>query len=226
MDEASKTNAIREEGFADRFLGGRVLDIGAGQDQVCDWAEIFDQQHGDANEIDRYFEPGTFDTVHSSHSLEHMINPEKVLSKWWSLVKPGGYLIIVVPDEDLYEQGIWPSFFSPDHKSTFRLDKKESWSPVSYEIRSLCQALQNAEIISAQVHDTNYVYSLRFPEGITPKRVKQPLKLLLSMAKRIPVVGANVKLNILRRLVTWGYPFDQTLGNSLAQIQIIVHKQQ
>lgn len=226
MDEATKTNKVRGEGFAKHFLRGRVIDIGAGKDPVCDWAEVFDQQHGDANEIDRYFPPGSFDAVHSSHCLEHMFKPATALTRWWSLVKPGGYMIIVVPDEDLYEQGIWPSFFNSDHKATFRLDKENSWSPVSYEVRSLFEALPNAEIISVQIHDANYAYSLRFPAGMKPKRIKHPLKLLLSIAKRIPVIGAKVKMNILRRLVAWGYPLDQTLGDALAQIQIIVHKQQ
>lgn len=224
MDEASKTNAIRGEGFAAQFLQGRVIDIGAGKDPVCSWAEVFDQQHGDANEIDRYFPPASFDAVHSSHCLEHMFKPADALSKWWSLVKPGGYMITVVPDEDLYEQGIWPSFFNPDHKATFRLDKKDSWSPVSYEVRSLCQALSNAEIVSAQVHDMNYIYSLKFPAGTKPKRIRHPLKLLLSIAKRLPVIGAKAKMKILRKLVDYGYPLDQTGGDALAQIQIIVRK--
>jgi hypothetical protein len=134
-------------------------------------------------------------------------------------------MIIVVPDENLYELGIWPSVFSNDHKSTFRLNEKGSWSPVSYELRTLCETLPNAEIISANIHDDNYDYSLKFPVGLRPKRIKQPLKLLLSIAKRIPVVGAKVKMNILRRLVVWGYPFDQTLTDALAQIQVIVRKQ-
>jgi SAM-dependent methyltransferase len=226
MDEASKTNIIRGGDFAERFLKGRVLDIGAGKDPVCAWAEIFDQQHGDANEIDHYYQPNSFDAVHSSHCLEHMLNPTNALTRWWSLVRPGGYMIIIVPDEDLYEQRIWPSFFSNDHKSTFRLDKKSSWSPVSYEVRALCEALPNAAIISAEIHDANYDYSLQFPAGLRPKRIKQPLKLLLSIAKRIPFIGAKVRMNILRGLVIWGYPFDQTLGDALAQIQVIVHKQQ
>lgn len=225
MDEASKTNIIREENFAEQFLKGRVIDIGAGKDPVCAWAEIFDQQHGDANKIDSYFQPNSFDTVHSSHCLEHMINPTNALIRWWSLVKPDGYMIIVVPDEDLYEQGIWPSVFSNDHKSTFRLGTKNSWSPMSYEVRALCESLPNAEIISAEIHDANYDYSLRFPAGLQPKQIKKPLKLLLSIVKRIPVIGVNLKMDILHRLVGYGYPFDQTLGDALAQIQIIVHKQ-
>jgi hypothetical protein len=59
-----------------------------------------------------------------------MANPESALSQWWSLVKPGGYLIVVVPHEDLYEQGIWPSRFNSDHKATFQLGAVSKFSPV------------------------------------------------------------------------------------------------
>ena len=96
MQEASKTNKFRPSHFASTYLSGRVLDIGAGPDLVCPHALAFDQEHGDANKIDEYFEAGSFDTVHSSHSLEHMLDPVQALHLWWSLVKSGGFLIVVV----------------------------------------------------------------------------------------------------------------------------------
>ena len=113
--EASKTNQFRGKDFAGLYLQGHVLDVGAGGDLVCPWAQGFDMENGDANVIHRYFEPGSFDAVHSSHCLEHMLDPPSALRNWWSLVKPGGFMILVVPDEDLYEQGIWPSAFNHDH---------------------------------------------------------------------------------------------------------------
>ena len=53
-----------------------------------------------------------FDFVFSSHCLEHMQDPVKCpsLRDWWQLVRPGGVLIVIVPDEDLYEQGIFLAF--------------------------------------------------------------------------------------------------------------------
>ena len=225
MHEASKTNLVRPPDFSKKYLSGRVLDIGAGGDLVCAWAESFDVDKGDANTIDRYFEPETFDSIHSSHCLEHMINPVSALAGWWSILKPGGFLILVVPDEDLYEQTIWPSAFNSDHKSTFRLDKPSSWSPSSYELRSMCENLPNSEIVSAEIQDSNYDHSLRFPLGIAYKR-RKPLyvKWSLSVAKRIPIVGWRAKRFLQRRLVKHGFAVDQTAGDALAQIQIIVRK--
>ena len=122
MNEASKTRAIRNSDFYSRYMNDSVIDIGCGPDLVVPHATPFDQEDGDANEILDYLKPESFSCVHSSHCLEHMRNPQKSIADWWTLVKPGGYLITVVPDEELYEQGHWPSLFNADHKSTFRLD--------------------------------------------------------------------------------------------------------
>jgi SAM-dependent methyltransferase len=225
MREASKTNLVRPPDFSEKFLRGRVLDIGAGDDLVCSWAEGFDIGDGDANTIDKYFAPNTFDSIHSSHCLEHMTDPVSALAGWWSILKPGGFLIIVVPDEDLYEQTCWPSAFNGDHTSTFRLDRPTSWSPVSYELRSMCTNLPNAEVVSAQVQDANYDYSLKFPPGVVYRRKKpRHIKWTMSIAKRLPFVGQRAKELLQRKLIWHGFPVDQTLGNVLAQIQIIVRK--
>ena len=62
--------------------------------------------HGDAQHILDYKKKESYDCVNSSHCLEHMKDVPSALSQWWGLVKPGGYLVTVVPHEDLYEQGI------------------------------------------------------------------------------------------------------------------------
>lgn len=224
MREASKTNLIREKSFAQTYLKGAVLDIGAGSDLVCPWAQSFDVEDGDANYLSRYFNEESFDAVHSSHSLEHMENPIDAINQWWSLVKPGGFLILVVPEENLYEQGLWPSVFSDQHISTFRLGGETSWSPVSFDVKSLCQSLPHAEIVSALIQSNGYDHNLVFPKGVKPKKIKQPLKTLISMAKRVPIIGAQLKEDILKKLIPFGYPYDQTRGNVLAQIEIIVKK--
>ena len=134
MFESSKTRLVRGPGFDETYFAGTVLDIGSGNDVVVPHAEGFDKQHGDANAILNYLKPVSYDTVTSSHCLEHMQNPEQAIQDWWQLVKPGGYLITVVPHEDLYEQGQWPSRFNSDHKATFRLNRSSSWSPCSIDI--------------------------------------------------------------------------------------------
>jgi len=40
----------------------------------------------------------SFDLVYSFYVLEHLVFPEKALQKMYSLVRPGGYLVLVFPD--------------------------------------------------------------------------------------------------------------------------------
>ena len=70
----------------------------------------------------------------------------------------GGYLIIIVPHEDLYEQHNWPSLWNSEHKHTFRLGNNTSWSPVSFDIISLVNELNGFKIVSAKIQDNNYNY--------------------------------------------------------------------
>ena len=46
------------------------------------------------------FETGTLDFVYSSHLLEDYLNWDPVLYEWARVIKPGGHLIILVPDKD------------------------------------------------------------------------------------------------------------------------------
>lgn len=230
MDEASKTNSIRDLAFRERYLKGRIIDIGCGRDLVCSGAEPFDLPDGDAQEIASIRDNNAYDTVHSSHCLEHMRDPVHALSQWWALVKPGGHLIVVVPDEDLYEQGFWPSRFNHDHKATFRLNSPTSWSPVSHDIKAIVQSLPGAYIVELERQDLKYDYSLQ-AKGMTPNPLV-PLIFLKSFKK---IMRAVVKpFPLARQRLTWrienayfrthGIPIDQTSRDALAQIQIVAAK--
>lgn len=225
MDEALKTNRIRSKEFFTKYLSGRVIDIGAGDDLVIPTAERFDIEDGDANYITQYRKTESYDAVHSSHCLEHMFNPVNALNEWWLLVKPGGYLILVVPDEDLYEQGNWPSLFHGDHKNTFRLNKNNSWSPVSFDLEELVKNLPNVQIISSEIQDKYYDYQLKTSYPPEYKRLPLLLRALKRIIRKIPLVGKALLVkyeNILFKY--FGFPIDQTMRDALAQIQIVAHK--
>jgi SAM-dependent methyltransferase len=228
MYEATKTNRLRSGAFKRRYFSGKVIDIGCGPDPVTPEAIPFDQQHGDAQYINDYFSAETFDCVHSSHCLEHMRDVPLALSNWWQLVKPGGYLIVVVPDEDLYEQGLWPSIFNSDHKATFRLDKLQTWSPVSYEIRSLIGSLKNADIIEATRQDAGYDYRLmtlkrpRWRRFLWELHTERHILLHDLMRRGLPLYRLNLMFDVMERAL--GRPIDQLFGDAVAQIQIVAKK--
>ena len=213
MDEATKTILFYPDLFRD-YVKGNVLDIGAGQDPVSPGAVIFDKPQGNAENILEHFEHGSFDTVFSSHCLEHINEPLLVIRDWFALVKPGGHLIVIVPDEDLYEQGHFPSIFNNDHKSTFTISKAGSWSSKSLNLLDLARDLDGNVIYLKQQSD-GYDYSLRtfYKLGLRKYRIGTYL-LRFSFLKRL-----FLKLRLI--------PLDQTSLSRpvLAQICMIIEKQ-
>lgn len=209
MNETSKL--LRTWGPTEMaLLAGSGIDIGCGPDPVTPTARGFDVQDGDANHITRYVSE-RFDFVFSSHCLEHMRDPRAALLEWWELVKPGGHLIFTVPDEDLYEQGVFPSRFNADHKFTFTISKARSWSPVSINVLDLAHALPEGRLVSLVLQDQNYDRRL-LRHGPLPK----PPRWLRRLADAWPPLG---------RLLQPYRVVDQSLRpDVLGQIQCIVRK--
>lgn len=220
MNEASKTRATWSE-YEYSFLRGEGIDIGCGTDPILPTAMPFDRQQGDANEITK-FVSREFDYVFSSHCLEHMLDPQRAIGQWWSLVRDGGILFLIVPDEDLYEQGFWPSRFNSDHKWTFTIAKQKSWSPVSINLFDLVRALPQAEIIDIKLQDHGYqrhLLSNGYPVGSMAYRVKNFIfRHVANILAELRIIGRETRKR-------WKHPVDQTKSPStLAQIQCIVRK--
>jgi SAM-dependent methyltransferase len=113
------------EGFFEKYCVGRGLDIGYGGDLLMENCVGWDIEHGDAQLL-AGVDQGSFDFVYSSHTLEHVADPFEALRNWYRAVKPGGHLILLVPDRDLYEKKLaLPSRWNPDHKRFFLLDRDE-----------------------------------------------------------------------------------------------------
>jgi len=220
MNEASKTRALWGD-LENTIIQGKGIDIGCGPDPISETARPFDQSEGDANEISKYVNE-SFDYVFSSHCLEHMHHPEKAIKEWWSLVKPGGHMIILVPDEDLYELGYFPSLFNDDHKATFTVSKRKSWSPVSYNVLDLARSLDKAEIVKLEQQDSGLYRDSLAHRRYSPKNAKRMIKFAKRLAKLTKYIGWD------RRIVSraFGVPYDQTAfqPDALAQIQLIVKK--
>ncbi|MDQ2067257.1 methyltransferase domain-containing protein [Xinfangfangia sp. CPCC 101601] len=112
----------------------------------------------------------TFDFVFSSHCLEHLHDPLEGLTHWLRVTKPGGYVIFALPEEDLYEQGTFPSTFNRDHKNTFTIAKARSWSDRSINILDMLRALPvTAAVEKVELLDETYRYDLpRYDQTMTP----------------------------------------------------------
>ena len=220
MHEATKTRNL----WTDRelqILRGTGIDIGCGKDPVIPGVRPFEKEHGDANAITRYVKE-QFDFVFSAHCLEHMKNPPAALLEWWQLVRPGGHLFFIVPDEDLYEQGMWPPIFNRDHKATFTLSKKTSWSKCSHNVLDLIDSLPGSELVDVRVHDEHldrtYLKHRPCPRWWARMLARLRTKAILFWRAR----GLELELKWFAPL--FRVPIDQTLGKASAQIQAIVRK--
>lgn len=106
-----------------QYLVGNGVDIGCGSNPVVPWAIALDlppkeyawyhsnhepgrciQWGGDARSLP--FKDGTCDFVYSSHLIEDFADWTPILREWTRVVKPGGYLVIMLPDRELWGEAI------------------------------------------------------------------------------------------------------------------------
>jgi len=180
MKECSKSISRRlaDANFINRYFVGNGLDIGGKPDPLSLYRELFcqmrsvrtwDWEDGDAQFL-ASAKDGEFDFVHSSHCLEHLVDPHEGIRSWLRVVRPGGYLVVTVPDEDLYEQGVFPSTFNRDHKWTFTIFKTRSWSGRSVNVIDLVRELgEGAELVRVEQLSSTYRFDLpRYDQTLTP----------------------------------------------------------
>lgn len=181
MREASKAifRRLNDPRFITRYFVGQGIDIGAGRDSIGLYQELFprmaavrawDLADGDAQYLNGIADE-SYDFVHTSHCLEHMVEPSAALLNWLRVLKPGGHLICLIPDEDLYEQGVWPSTFNSDHKWTFTIQKGDrSWSKKSLNLIELFTKLpESISVVKIELLDDIYWYQLpKFDQTLTP----------------------------------------------------------
>ena len=172
MWEQSKAAKRRfnDGAFHSRYFVGDGIDIGGKPDPLGQYAGVFpmmrsartwDLEDGDAQYL-ASIPNNYFDFVHSSHCLEHMVDVYEAMRNWIRVLKPGGYLIVTIPDEDLYEQRVFPSRFNADHKWTFTMAKSFSWSPRSINVIDLIKAFcDELELERLTLHRDFYREALR-----------------------------------------------------------------
>lgn len=178
MKETSKSNRRRANNwkFQNLYFVGYGIDVGCGDDLFDKslFSNVksilgFDKTDGNAEQLSSYVDYH-YDFVHASNVLEHLANPPEAVKSWLRACKTGGYVIFTVPDEDLYEQGVWPSTFNREHKHTFTINKKQSWSPVSINMLDLLSQIDNIEIMEISLENTGYDYNpkTRYDQTYSP----------------------------------------------------------
>lgn len=180
MKECSKSigRRLADVNFTRRYFVGSGVDIGGRPDPLSLYRELFcqmsrvrtwDLEDGDAQLMEGV-SAEQFDFVHSSHCLEHLADPRVGLANWFRILRQGGHLIVTVPDEDLYEQGVFPSTFNRDHKWTFTVYKTSSWSRCSINVIDLVRDLgERADLVRLEQLNSTYRFELpRYDQTLTP----------------------------------------------------------
>jgi SAM-dependent methyltransferase len=180
MKECSKSipRRLADSNFTRRYFVGDGIDIGGKPDPLILYQELFcqirsiktwDREDGDA-QLMSGVPDNRFDFLHSSHCLEHLVDPLAGLRAWVRVVRENGYLVITVPDEDLYEQGVFPSTYNTDHKWTFTIFKASSWSTRSMNILDMVRSLgEPVELVRLEQLNSTYRFNLpRFDQTLSP----------------------------------------------------------
>jgi len=172
LQETSKAviRRLHDSRFVSRYFVGHGIDIGCGDDSLLKYRQQFplitdvkswDLPDGDAQYM-QTVQDNTFDFVHSSHCLEHVRDPYEAFRNWIRICKPGGHVVTTIPDEDLYEQGQWPSTYNGDHKTSWTIAKTESWSPVSNSVMAfLFSFADQVEVLKVELVDASYNYNVQ-----------------------------------------------------------------
>lgn len=148
--EARKTIAAKERsGFVAKYLSGaNILDIGY-RGYLEDVVPIVPQAIGVDLNYPGYdgrtlpFADNSQDAVFSSHCLEHIEDYRHTLREWYRVLKVGGFMIVTVPHQFLYEKraGL-PSNFNQDHKrfytpASLMAEVESALAPNTYRVRYL-----------------------------------------------------------------------------------------
>ena len=217
---------------AQPYFKGSGIDVGGGHDGLHQYAAVlgfdgcrnWDLPDGDAQYLATVAD-GTYDFLHSSHCLEHMVDPPTALSHWVRVVKPGGHLVITVPDEELYEHLHWPSRYNADHKWSFTIYQEESRLPRSLNVLELLMPLASqVEILKVERIEAGYRLDLGDLDQTATATAECAIEIVLRKRGMAgPGVARNPEFPRFAELTETRHgrmivpPHDQYVGRSLIE---------
>ena len=114
LTKKSETSKVRNS--LKIFCNGNGIDIGFGGDPIIQSAITVDlpspyakyknnplHLRGSGDNL-YWFKDNVLDYVYSSHLLEDFENTTQVINEWLRVIKPGGNLVLFLPDEQIYRE--------------------------------------------------------------------------------------------------------------------------
>ena len=142
-------NERLRNGFFSAYLAGEVtIDVGY-RGASADAVPVLPHALGVELDYPGYdgkklpFPDDSVDTVYSSHMLEHVDDFRTTIRDWYRVVRPGGFIVCIVPHQFLYEKRrSMPSSWNADHKrfytpASLLWEFEISLRPNTYRVRRL-----------------------------------------------------------------------------------------
>lgn len=132
------SETAKHRSFFLKYCHGNGLDIGYGGDPIVETAITLDQANRYSFEGNRpqnltcdarslsVFADNALDYVYSSHCIEDFGDTAGILREWLRVVKPGGYLCLLFPDEQVYRErskSVNIAHVHPDFSLQFVIDR-------------------------------------------------------------------------------------------------------
>lgn len=135
MSYSSEAAKVRDMPNVMKYITGKILDLGCGPDKITPLAKgldgrplpgvdfvISDPITCIANDVG-----DDYDTVFSSHFLEHLRDQFGALAEWRICLKDGGHLVLYLPDGRHYNNQE-----NPEHMIDMRYDDFMFWFKRSF----------------------------------------------------------------------------------------------
>lgn len=100
-----------------------------------------------------------FDFLYTSNLMEHVHHFERSLLDFSIVVKENGYLIVCVPDFELYEYETWPSLGNKTHNFCFSLNKTFDIKEHK-RITHIIKNFYNLSLENIEIADTSYNFDI------------------------------------------------------------------
>jgi predicted SAM-dependent methyltransferase len=125
----SEAAKVRDMSNVMKYVQGKILDIGCGPDKITTNAIGVDGRNLEGVDVitDNPYHLAhrtgvNFDTVFSSHFLEHLANDYEALVEWISLLTVGGHLVLYLPCGTKYNNRE-----NPEHMRDMKYDDFIFW---------------------------------------------------------------------------------------------------
>jgi SAM-dependent methyltransferase len=125
-----------------------------------------------------------FDVILFSHSLEHMYDPFETLREAFRILKPGGLLVIAVPNARSFEASLfgqwWVHWDVPRH--LFHFDKTtlcRLLSKAGYRVASIKDGLGRSSFLGSLDYIYKYVFKFNTRHGAIARSLATPLCLIV-----------------------------------------------